>query len=174
MGTLRDIRRQPAHVPLAYFITVRAYGMWLHGDRRGSVDREHNVPGTPLAEPDRMREESAAGRMRHGPMRFGGKAAGVVKAAVTELCLHRKWHLYAVNMRSNHLHVVVYAEVSAERVLSDVKARTTRRLREERFVGAEERPWAVHGSTPYMWTPEQLLGAIDYVMNRQGGALEGE
>ncbi len=35
------------HIPLAYFITFRCYGTWLHGDRRGSVDRFHNIYGTP-------------------------------------------------------------------------------------------------------------------------------
>ena len=25
--------------PLAYFISFRTFGTWLHGDRRGSVDR---------------------------------------------------------------------------------------------------------------------------------------
>ena len=29
------------HIPLAYFITFRSYGTWLHGDKRGSVDRLH-------------------------------------------------------------------------------------------------------------------------------------
>jgi hypothetical protein len=31
--------------PLAYFITFRAYGTWLHGDKRGSVDRHNNRYG---------------------------------------------------------------------------------------------------------------------------------
>jgi len=26
-------------IPLAYLITFRSYGTWLHGDERGSVDR---------------------------------------------------------------------------------------------------------------------------------------
>jgi hypothetical protein len=30
------------HIPLAYLITFRCYGTWLHGDSRGSVDRFHN------------------------------------------------------------------------------------------------------------------------------------
>ncbi len=37
--------------PLAYFITFTCCGTWLHGDERGSVDREHNTPGTPVLEP---------------------------------------------------------------------------------------------------------------------------
>ncbi len=28
--------------PLAYLITFRTYGTWLHGDERGSIDRYHN------------------------------------------------------------------------------------------------------------------------------------
>src|SRR6267154_2358465 len=29
-------------IPLAYLITFRCYGTWLHGDKRGSIDRFHN------------------------------------------------------------------------------------------------------------------------------------
>src|SRR5688572_30293307 len=34
-------------IPFGYHITFRAYGTWLHGDSRGSVDRFHNRFGTP-------------------------------------------------------------------------------------------------------------------------------
>ena len=174
MGTLKDNHRKPDVLPLAYFLTIRTYGTWLHGDVRGSVDRWNNVPGTPLAEADEVRERCAAGRMKQEAKVFGARAKELIEKTVTELCAFRGWHLFAVNMRSNHLHVVVEAQVSAERVMGDVRARTTRRLREEGLMGAEEKPWAVHGSTPHLWTPEELMGAIDYVRNRQGGALRGE
>ena len=36
------------HTALAYLITFRCYGTWLHGDSRGSVDRFHNRYGAPL------------------------------------------------------------------------------------------------------------------------------
>ncbi len=29
-------------IPLAYLITFRSYGTWLHGDERGSVNRFRN------------------------------------------------------------------------------------------------------------------------------------
>jgi len=35
------------HIPLAYLITFRPYGTWLHGDERGSVDKFNNQHGTP-------------------------------------------------------------------------------------------------------------------------------
>ncbi|MDQ3490280.1 MAG: hypothetical protein M3449_04330 [Acidobacteriota bacterium] len=30
-------------IPLAFLTTFRTYGTWLHGDKRGSIDRFHNV-----------------------------------------------------------------------------------------------------------------------------------
>jgi hypothetical protein len=34
--------------PLAYHITWGTYGTRLHGDKRGTVDRENNAFGTPV------------------------------------------------------------------------------------------------------------------------------
>ncbi len=36
----------PDECPLGFLITFRCYGTWLHGNQRGSVDREHNKIGT--------------------------------------------------------------------------------------------------------------------------------
>ncbi len=37
-----------SNYPLAYLITIRSYGTWLHGDEKGSIDRHgFNVYGTP-------------------------------------------------------------------------------------------------------------------------------
>jgi len=41
------------HTPMAYLITFRSYGTWLHGDKRGSVDRHHNRYGAPLIPPNK-------------------------------------------------------------------------------------------------------------------------
>src|SRR2546421_11369035 len=42
--------------PLAYHITWGTYGTRLHGDGRGTVDREHNEYGTPVLGPDPERQ----------------------------------------------------------------------------------------------------------------------
>jgi hypothetical protein len=39
-------------MPLAYLITFRSYGTWLHGDQRGSIDRFHNRYKSPYIEPN--------------------------------------------------------------------------------------------------------------------------
>ncbi len=42
--------------PLAYLITIRCYGSWLHGDQKGSVGRyEFNAYGSPrMAHSDKL------------------------------------------------------------------------------------------------------------------------
>ena len=52
--------------PLAYLITIRTFGTWLHGDLRGSVDRHgKNIYGAPRIEPTpkliRLMEEEMKG-----------------------------------------------------------------------------------------------------------------
>jgi len=45
------------HTPIAFFITFRTYGTWLHGDERGSVDRCHNHYGTPRLPANTLRQQ---------------------------------------------------------------------------------------------------------------------
>jgi hypothetical protein len=56
--------------PLAYLITFRTYGTWLHGDERGSVDRQHNVYGTPRLDPDAMRKNAEEQELIQRPVIF--------------------------------------------------------------------------------------------------------
>jgi len=51
------IEFQERSTPLAYLITIRSYGTWLHGDERGSMDRrEYNRYGEPKIAASKLRE----------------------------------------------------------------------------------------------------------------------
>jgi hypothetical protein len=63
--------------PLAYFITFRTYGSWLHGDDRGSVDRGHNEFGSPLQPPSESRRDFEQELLRHAPVELSGEARTV-------------------------------------------------------------------------------------------------
>jgi hypothetical protein len=39
-------------IPLAYLISFRTYGTWLHGDKCGSIDRFHNRYRSPYIPPN--------------------------------------------------------------------------------------------------------------------------
>jgi hypothetical protein len=47
--------------PLAYFISFRTYGTWLHGDERSSTDRFHNQYGSPFIPPNEKWQRSMNG-----------------------------------------------------------------------------------------------------------------
>src|ERR1700733_6911551 len=104
--------------PLAFFITFTTYGAWLHGRQQGSVDREHNVLGPPFLPDDREREASNRNAMRQEPYTLDEPRRRVVLRTIREVAHHRKWKLWAVHIRSNHVHVVITADCKPEKVMA--------------------------------------------------------
>jgi hypothetical protein len=103
--------------PLAYLITFRCYGTWVHGDERGSMDRQHNVYGTSKIAPNSRLLRSDTKQLKYPPCSLGPKGRQVVEKAVREVCDHRKYILRAINVRTNHVHTVVTAMRKPESVL---------------------------------------------------------
>jgi REP element-mobilizing transposase RayT len=167
-----NMHREMPRLPLGYFLTLRTYGTWLHGDERGSVHYTQDQYGTPVLAPNPTRVASAAARMRHEPFLLDATSAAVLEQAVEEVCTHRQWRLFVVHARTNHVHIVVGAALSPERMMNDFKVWGTRHLRENGCAAPDQTVWAEHGSTPYLWTEAQLRGAIDYAKNWQGGPLQ--
>ncbi len=107
--------------------------------------------------------------MKHSPVLLNDGAREIVTRTIRKHCGLRRWDLRAVNVRSNHVHVVVSAgENRPEGVLSQFKAWTTRRLRESGYVGLRAPAWTEGGSKRYLWTERDVAGAMGYVVERQG------
>ncbi len=155
--------------PLAYLITFRTYGTWLHGEERGSVDRRnYHRYGTPGMPPNKRILSDETERLRYGPIVLNQQQRQTVELAIREVCAVRKYTLHAVNARSNHIHSVVTALCRPEHVMNAFKSYATRKLRDTKLMADRIKPWARHGSTPHLWTDEELKRAIDYVINGQG------
>ena len=165
---MSDSALESRDVPLAYFITFRGYGTWLHGDERGSIDRNHNRFGTPRLPPNLRRRQLNYERLKSKPVRLSKKAREVVEQAIREICRKRRWNLWAVNARTNHVHVVVTASCDAERVLIALKASATKKLREAGLWRSDLSPWARRGSKRRLWTEPDLINAVVYVEYEQG------
>ena len=159
------------HTPLAFFITFRCYGTWLHGDPRGSVDRFHNVYGTPRLGPERARVRHEKSLMKGKPVRLNGKRRAATEKAIRETCRIRKWNLWAINVRSNHVQLVVTGDCKSERVLATLKAKATREMRQSGCWPDERSPWSYRGSRRKLFTQKALSAAIDYVLYDQGEPL---
>jgi len=154
-------------VPLAYFITWTCRGTWLHGDDRGSVDREHNSYGTSLIPPDATRYANAAARLNQDSFQLTATDRLLITRALEKTCSHRGWTTHALAVRSNHIHCVVSADATPERVMHDLKAWSTRALRQS-SPSFDKRPiWTRHGSTRYLFDEHALLSAVKYVLSHE-------
>ena len=157
--------------PLAYLITLRTYGTWLHGDERGSMDRNNNVYGTRKISSNPRLQQSDHGLLKHPPITLNAKQRQVVERAIREVCTCRPYILRAINVRANHVHTVVTAMQEPEPVLDAFKAYATRSLRRAKLMATNVKPWVRHGSTVYLWKEKDVAKAIEYVMLGQGDDL---
>jgi hypothetical protein len=98
-----------------YLIIFACYGCHLHGNEPGSVDREHNVPGTPNLEADGKRAAAAAERMvrplttwtRSGATPYGKRFRRCVGiAAARDGCGNRSMSRRRFSMRNARNRVV--------------------------------------------------------------------
>lgn len=53
--------------PIAYLITFTTYGTWMHGDKRGSVDKRHNRYGSEFVSRDLARNRKARSALKTPP-----------------------------------------------------------------------------------------------------------
>ena len=157
--------------PLAYLITFRSYATWLHGDKRGSVDRFHNRYGDPYLPTNHAWKHHNLKTLKKVPFILGARARGSVERAIRETCSIRKWYLHAFNVRTNHVHTVVTANRDPGLVLNALKANATRQLRQEQLWLHPFSPWVAKGSKVRLWNERSLANAIDYVLNGQGDDL---
>ncbi len=154
--------------PLAYFISFRTYGTWLHGDQRGSIDRFHNQYRSPYIPANERWRDYNERRQKGKPLILRAKERTSVKAAIRETCRIRKWSLLALNVRTNHVHSVVSANRRSDLVLNAFKANATRQLREDGLWIHPFSPWADKGSRRKLWNELSIARAIDYVLYGQG------
>lgn len=159
-------------IPLAYFISFRAYGTWLHGDERGSIDRFHNKYKSPYFPTKPVWEQSNRAKLKSDPVKLDAARRRACIEAISETCAIRKWTLLAKNIRTNHVHTVVDVGLKeGELALNAFKANATRRMREDDCWEFEHSPWARKGSCRRLWNERSVARAIDYVINGQGNDL---
>ncbi len=156
--------------PLAYLITIRTYGTWLHGDDRESVDihGNYNMRGALRRDPNARLKAAMKENMKQPAFILKAEHRPYVEAAIKEVCEHRPFVLHAVNVRSNHAHAVVSAKMKPEPIANTFKSYATRAMRKQRIVDCEFRPWSRGRSRRYLWKDHQVGAAIEYVLYCQG------
>jgi REP element-mobilizing transposase RayT len=154
--------------PDAYLITVRCYGMLLPGEQ-GCADLKHNLVGSPSAPTSGARRRTSVRLLRSDPYSMDEHARAAVLGAIREVCEVKDWKLWACHVRGTHWHAVVTAQHQPELVMRTFKAYASRALN---FLDGSKRPrWVRHGSTRYLWAPEETARAMRYVVDGQGDPM---
>ncbi len=160
-------------VPRARFFSFRTYGTWLHGDNRGSVDRNNNLYGARYYPPDHEWKEFRLKQLKGASVKLDSRMRMVVRESIKETCNKRNWTLLAVNVRTNHVHAVVnIGMASPSQALNALKANATRELRDKGKWKEDHSPWVRKGSKRPLWTDQDVSNAVEYVLFGQGPDLD--
>ena len=158
--------------PIAYFITFRTFGTWLHGDERSSIDRHgKNIYGQEKIGLDPKFSVLMESNMESDVVLLNGAQRKVVRLAIISVCEFRGYVLKALSVRTNHVHAVVCALTVPDKILNAFKSNVTRELRQAGLVSPEQKIWSRGGSTRYLWKPHNVANAIEYTINGQGDDL---
>lgn len=137
------------------------------------MDCDHARFGTPFLPNDSSRRALDERNLIESALALGTEARQVVAATIQQHARVRQWDLHALNVRTNHVHVVVSCGgVPPEKALAELKAWTTRRLRNAGIIKQGAQVWTHHGSTRYLWDEASLARATGYVCEHQGVDLE--
>jgi hypothetical protein len=156
---------------MTYFITFSCYGSHIHGDLRGSVDRDHNHFGGPLAKPNRERMSAELRLMDQPPYEMDEPRRQAVLAGILDRCHSGYWHMMAAHVRSNHVHAVLNGDEKPEFIMTQLKSAASRRLNDLGFDDRIRKRWARHGSTRTLFDRDSVQNAVAYVLEGQGEPL---
>jgi len=158
--------------PVGYLITFTTYGTWLHGDKKGSVDREHNRYAGAFVAPNPNLQNKQRHALKNPPVMLDKTQQKAALEVILRVCDFRGWLAHAVHVRSNHIHVVVSGAEKPEKMMRNFKAYATRAIKSCTDVEPIiKKYWTRHGSTRYLWTKDNLASAINYVKDGQGDMM---
>jgi REP element-mobilizing transposase RayT len=101
------------------------------------VDEIRNAYGEPFKGADVFLENAARGQMLEAPFELSPSLRMEVDRCLREACEFREWTVLALNVRTNHVHLVVATSRPSKGLIETLKARVTRVLREQGAIGAE-------------------------------------
>ena len=151
--------------PLAYFLTWTTYGTWPPGDERGWVKKREGFQS-----PDFKVAHEARRKLDEPPFTLKEADRALVEKTIRQHCNIRKWSLQAIACRTNHVHAVVSATAAPQVVMTQLRAWTTRRLKELHSadpVRLRKNYWTEGGSKRFLNDEASLEAAVIYVAECQ-------
>ena len=154
---------------IAFHITWGTYGTRLHGDPRGTVERAHNIPGTPILEHDSQRWDESKARLKYLPVRLTREQMVFIEEVVPALCDRGYWALRACAAGPDHVHVVLSTDHDPDTARRLLKRWLGQAISEHWDLGdgPERTWWAEGGSTKPICDEVYLANAVRYVQKQR-------
>jgi REP element-mobilizing transposase RayT len=106
--------------------------------------------------------------MEQPPYRMNAQRRQAVLASIVNRCSQQNWNLLAAHVRTNHIHLVIEGAVRPERIMRTLKSYASVCLNQIKLDEPARKRWARHGSTRWLWEPENVSAAMRYVVDEQG------
>jgi REP element-mobilizing transposase RayT len=106
--------------------------------------------------------------MKQAPYEMDSDQRNLALEAILEVSRYKGWRLLAAQVRSNHVHTVLDADVAPEFVMNAFKAYASRTLNLAYPREKGRIRWTRHGSTRHLWSRERIEAAVRYVLEKQG------
>jgi REP element-mobilizing transposase RayT len=153
--------------PLAYHITWGTYGIRLHGDPRGTVDRKHNDYKTKIVTTDRPRLEHEKARLKFAPVRFTREQRLFLETALPQICERGQWTFITCAVAPDHVHLIVKSEINPETIRRLAKRWSSEALFATFPTTSIGTWWAEAGSIRWIGDDAYLQNATRYVQKQR-------
>jgi len=154
--------------PVAYHITFGTYGMRLHGDERGTVDRRHNQFGEPLLEPNERWVEEDRGKLKFSPVVLSHEQRSFIEEHVPAVCDRGKWRHRISAAATNHVHVMLSAQQFKGKVVRTLLKRWIGQALSDRWpLDPVQRWWADGGSVRWAWDESYYYAIFHYILRQR-------
>jgi REP element-mobilizing transposase RayT len=156
---------------MTYLITFSTYGSHLHGDERGSVDRDHNLPGSRSCAPNHNRKRFEEQQMTQAPYLMGEPRRRLVLEGIRDACGKRTWTLIAAHVRENHVHAIVDASCEPGKIAHALKSYASKHLNLADIDAPDRKRWTRHFSERPLPNRDAVDRAAHYVAASQGDPM---
>ncbi|MGD0140842.1 MAG: hypothetical protein ABSD28_18415 [Tepidisphaeraceae bacterium] len=152
---------------IAYHITWGTYGTRLHGDPRGTVDREHNQRGSPILGFDEHRWEQEKQRLKFPPVRLMDEQRIFAESLIPNVCQRGHWTHRSCAVGSDHVHVILTSEHDPETIRRLLKRWLGQELSRHYPLPPGATWWAECGSIRWITEEEYYSNALQYVTRQR-------
>ena len=105
--------------------------------------------------------------MKHAPVVLSDEQQIIVRDAIGYYCASQDWYIHAIEVLSNHVHIVVTArKIKPENISSALKAVASRMLHKHGGISQDTKIWTRNASERYLFDEEELKNAIYYVKHQ--------